>query len=64
MGDYRRSESKLMERLDCAANDNRPTQSSGHLVGKIVAGVAAGIFVYGLVISWQDIRRYIRMVRM
>jgi hypothetical protein len=64
MGDYRRSETKLREQMEHAANPNRATQSSGHLVWKIVAGAAAGLVIFGLVTSMHDIRRYIRISRM
>ena len=41
-----------------------PQRPSGHRALKVLGLAAAAIAAVGLVTQWQDIRRYLRIVRM
>jgi hypothetical protein len=65
MTEYRVNESKLREQQqEGAREDSCATQSSGHLVLKILAGAVVGLVAWGVITSLGDIKRYIRMTRM
>jgi hypothetical protein len=65
MTEYRVNESKLREQQqEEAREDSCVTQSSGHLVLKILAGAVVGLVAWGVITSLGDIKRYIRMTRM
>lgn len=57
-------ETKLREQQELAKASRALQPSSGHLVLKIVGGVALALVATGLIASLHDIRRYIRMTRM
>jgi hypothetical protein len=54
---------KLEEQEDFAINGCR-RESSGHNVLKVLGVAAAVVTAIGVVSQWQDIRRYVRMIRM
>jgi len=63
MSENRNAETKLREQQEIAAS-SRAQQPSGHLVLKIVGGVALALVATGVIASLHDIRRYLKMVRM
>ncbi|HKO96413.1 MAG TPA: hypothetical protein VJU86_05455 [Pyrinomonadaceae bacterium] len=63
MSEDRLGETKLREQQELA-KASRAEQPSGHLVLKIIGGVALAVVATGVIASLHDIRRYIRMVRM
>jgi len=59
------SETKLAEQQARATEPARATQNSnGHLVLKIVGGMALALVAAGLIASANDIRRYIKISTM
>jgi hypothetical protein len=68
MSENRMSETRLREQQELAVEAARAGQSSGqssgHLVWKIVGGVALALAATTLITSLHDIRRYIRISRM
>ncbi len=65
MNEIRPSETKLAEQQARAKESVRATQSSGgHLVWKIVGGMALAAVAAGLIASANDIKRYIRISTM
>jgi hypothetical protein len=66
MSENRTSETRLREQQEIAARTAaaRTGPSSGHLVWKIVGGVALALAATTLITSLHDIRRYIRISRM
>lgn len=64
MSEYRVSETKLREQQGLARETSRAVQANGHLVWKIIAGAAVGMIALGVITSFSDIKRYIKMTRM
>ncbi|MDQ2974434.1 MAG: hypothetical protein M3R69_03365 [Acidobacteriota bacterium] len=67
MSENKVSETRLREQQELAAEARArrsPEQSSGHLVWKIVGGMALAVAATTLITSLHDIRRYIRISRM
>jgi hypothetical protein len=64
MSENRMHETKLREQQELAAEAAKSRQSSGHLVWKVVGGVALALAACTLITSLHDIRRYIRIMRM
>jgi hypothetical protein len=66
MNEIRQGETKLREQQERAA-EARATQSCehpSHLVWKIVGGMALAVVAAGLIASLNDIRRYVRIMKM
>ena len=65
MTEYRVNESKLKEQQQDWLHDaSCAKRSSGHLMLKIVAGAVVGMVALGVITSWKDIKRYIRIRQM
>lgn len=64
MSENKVSETKLAQQQAQASESARANHSSGHLVWKIVGGMALALVATGLITSLHDIRRYIRIMRM
>lgn len=66
MREIRTGETKLREQQE-RATEARATQTCGHpshLVWKIVGGMALAAVAAGVIASLDDIRRYVRIMRM
>jgi len=66
MAEIRFGETKLREQQERAAQV-RATQSCkhpSHVVWKIVGGMALAVVAAGLIASFQDIKRYVRIMTM
>ncbi len=64
MSENNLGETKLREQQELAKASRATQPSSGHLVLKVVGGVALALIATGVIASLHDIRRYIRMTRM
>jgi hypothetical protein len=67
MSENKINETRLREQQELAARYGEASnngKSSGHLVWKIVGGVALAVAATTLITSLHDIRRYIRISRM
>ncbi|HSS20528.1 MAG TPA: hypothetical protein VLL54_10670 [Pyrinomonadaceae bacterium] len=65
MSDSKVNETKLAEQQARANEDVRaPQPSNGHLVLKVVGGMALALVAVGLIASANDIKRYIRISTM
>lgn len=67
MSENRMGETKLREQQELAARERAREvcgHSSGHLVWKIVGGMALAVVAAGVIASLHDIRRYIRISSM
>ncbi len=64
MNEKKVNETKLSEQQELAPEAARASQSSGHLVWKIVGGAALALAATTLITSLHDIRRYFRIRRM
>ncbi len=66
MGETRLGETKLREQQERAA-EARAAQACdhpSHLVWKIVGGMALAVVAAGVIASLNDIRRYVRIMKM
>jgi uncharacterized protein DUF6893 len=65
MSEARPRETKLAEQQARAAESTRARQdSNGHLIWKIVGGMALAVVAAGLLASANDIKRYIKISTM
>jgi hypothetical protein len=64
MSQNRMRETKLREQQELAAKAAESKRSPGHLVWKVVGGVALALAATAVISSLHDIRRYIRISRM
>lgn len=65
MSETRVSETKLAEQQARALESSRATQTSnGHLVLKVLGGMALALVAAGLIASANDIKRYIKISTM
>jgi len=66
MGEIRQGETKLREQQERAAQArvSQPCAHPSHVVWKIVGGMALAVVAAGVIASLDDIRRYVRIMRM
>jgi hypothetical protein len=64
MSENRLPETRLREQQEIAARQAESCQISGNTVWKVVAGVALAVGAAVLLTSLNDIRRYVRIMRM
>lgn len=64
MSENKERETKLAEQQALAGKTARAQPSSGHLVWKIVGGMALAAVAAGVITSLRDIKRYLRISTM